>query len=273
MRVIVSDLDGTLLRQDKSISPRTLNALNELINKGFKFIAATARPKRAVTGIIPQEFLDFYLICYNGAEIYRGDHLIFSKYLDERAVKHTVQWLMDNYPGIKISLEIKNRLFANFDISEMGDWSLQYTLVDFNDFEFKPAAKILVDLTGISDVNKIHEFLPVDFKMVVTDGGTLGQIAHKEVSKMNAIRALSNLLGFSPVDVIAFGDDYNDFEMLMECGMGIAMGNAPEEVKKAAKIVAETNENDGVAIELERIMLKMNDLNMPGCDTPLYEME
>lgn len=259
MKVIISDLDGTLLRQDKSISDRTLNALNEVVKKGFRFIAATARPKRAVVGIIPDKFLDYYLICYNGAEIYHGDQLIYSNYLEAGAVKETVRWFTANYPGIRISLEIMNRLYANFDIRIMSGWHQQYTRVDFESFEFMPTAKILVDLEGIDDINRIYHFLPEDFHMVVTDGGTLGQIAHKDVSKMNAIRALSKILGFNYTDVIAFGDDYNDLDMIRECGLGIAMGNAPEEVKNAAKKVAETNDHDGVAIELERIIQQMGE--------------
>ncbi|NLW02609.1 MAG: HAD family hydrolase [Clostridiaceae bacterium] len=258
MKVIVTDLDGTLLRQDKSISDRTLKAMNEIVNKGFKFIVATARPKRAVVGIIPSRFLNYYLICYNGAEVYFGDQLIHSNYLDADTVKDTVLWLMANYPGIRISLEIMNRLYANFDVRMMTGWLPEYTFVDFGDFEFRPTAKILVDLSEVDDPGRINRFLPDDFKMVVTDGGTLGQIAHKDVSKMNAIRSLSNILGFSLDDVTAFGDDYNDMDMIRECGTGIAMGNASEEVKRAAKRVAETNDNDGVAIELERIIEQLD---------------
>jgi len=259
MRVIVTDLDGTLLRQDKTISERTLRAMNEIVTKGYRFIVATARPKRAVTGIIPSRFLDYYLICYNGAEIYHGDQLIYSNYLEAGAVGKTVRRFLENYPGIRISLEIMNRLYANFDVSIMSGWLPEYTFVDFEDFEFRPSAKILVDLREVDDVGRIYSFLPDDFNMVVTDGGTLGQIAHKDVSKMNAIRALSGILGFRYSDVIAFGDDYNDIDMLRECGIGIAMGNAPDEVKRVAKRVTYTNDNDGVAIELERIIRQLNE--------------
>ncbi|NLU31211.1 MAG: HAD family hydrolase [Clostridiaceae bacterium] len=259
MKVIVTDLDGTLLRQDKNISDRTLKAMNEVVNRGFRIIVATARPKRAVRGIIPSKFLDYYLICYNGAEIYHGEQLIHSNYLKADAVKDTVRWFMENYPGIRISIEIMDRLYANFDVRLMTGWLPEYTYVDFNDFDFKPTAKILVDLCGIDDLSRIYGILPDDFKMVVTDSGTLGQIAHKDVSKMNAIRALSEILGFKCTDVIAFGDDYNDLDMIRECGMGIAMGNAPEEVKKAAKRVTDTNDNDGVAMELENITRQMKE--------------
>jgi Cof subfamily protein (haloacid dehalogenase superfamily) len=254
MRVVISDLDGTLLRQDKSISARTMNALREIEKKGYKFIVATARPKRAVVDIIPSGLLDYYLICYNGAEIYHGDQLIHSKYIEEATAQSTVQWLIENYPGTKISLEINDQLYANFDISIMCGWPPEYTFVDFHHFSFKPAAKILVDLTGIDDKSKINQFLSSDLNMVITDGGTLGQIAHKEVSKMNAIRALSGIIGFNNTDEIAFGDDFNDYDMILESGIGVAMGNAPEEVKRAAKIVTETNDNDGVAIVLEELL-------------------
>lgn len=96
--------------------------------------------------------------------------------------------------------------------------------------------------------------MPKDYKIIVTDGGTLGQISHKDCSKTNAVKSIAQILGIELEDIIAFGDDYNDIEMLVECGTGVAMGNAPDDIKKLANIIAATNDDDGVAIEIERIL-------------------
>ena len=81
MKMIVTDLDGTLLRSDKSISDRTLKALGRLDSKGIKLVIATARAKRHVAKLLPFDFVNMYIACYNGAEIYHGDKLIYYKSL------------------------------------------------------------------------------------------------------------------------------------------------------------------------------------------------
>lgn len=254
MKAVVTDLDGTLLRNDKSISKRTFKIISDLEIIGVEFIMATARAPRSVFQLLPFDFTNMYVICYNGAEIYKGNTLLYYKYLDASVVKTIIDWIHINCPGTNISLEMNNRLYTNFDISIMKGWIPPYTQVDFNSFSYKPAAKILVDLTCINEINTLKSMLPQNCSMLVTDGGTLGQIAHSDISKLNGVRSLAKTLGYSLKDIVAFGDDFNDIEMIRECGIGVAMGNAPFEVKRAADIVAAMNDEDGVAIELEKMI-------------------
>lgn len=253
MKMVVSDLDGTLLKSDRTISRRTLQTLAGLTATNILFVIATARAHRNVYKLIPLALDNLYLICYNGAEIYHGGELIHSEYIKANQVKNIVVWLLEQYPDLRLSLEISNCLYTNFDIQEMPGWLPPFTQVDFRTFVYKPAAKILIDLRAIPDDTKITGKLPKNCSMVITDGGTLGQIAHMEVSKLNAIKSLAGCFSYGLEEVIAFGDDYNDLEMIRECGVGVAMGNAPQAVKDAADIVTLTNDEDGVAVELERI--------------------
>jgi len=250
MKAVVVDLDGTLLRSDKSISERTLRALADLETMGIKFIIATARPPRCVFQLFPFDFTNLYTICYNGAEIYRGDKLIWQKYIDAVDAKTIIDWLNANCPGTDISIEINDHLYANFDISIMKGWLPPYTQVDFGTFDFRPAAKILVNLACLDGIYELKNMLPHSCAMLVTDGGTLGQIAHKDISKLNSVKTVAKMLGCDIEDMVAFGDDFNDIEMLRECVIGVAMGNAPPEVKEAADIIAATNDEDGVAIDV-----------------------
>lgn len=256
--MVVTDLDGTLLRSDKSVSERTLNALKGLDSQNIKFVIATARAKRSVCTLLPFNFKNMYVIYYNGAEIYNGNDLIYNQYIKANRVKKIVDWLISRFPGINLSLEIFNQLYTCFDIKVMKGWIPPYTQVDFNTFDYNSAAKILVDLRYIDDVSEISMYLPNDCKMVITDGGTLGQISHKDVSKINGIRRLAERFNLCLEDVIAFGDDYNDIDMIKECGIGVAMGNAPHEIREIANIVAGTNDEDGVAIEIEKLFYKEN---------------
>jgi HAD-superfamily hydrolase, subfamily IIB len=254
MKVVVTDLDGTLLRSDKSISKRTIDVLSRLNSNNINFVIATARARRSVSGLLPFDFENMYVACCNGAEIYHKNKLIYHKYMEESFVKDFVICLSDSYPNINIALEISDCLYTSFDIKIMNNWYPSYTQVDFYSFDYKPAAKILVDLRSVQNASEIVERLPQNYKCVITDGGTLAQISHRDVSKLNAIRDISKILNCELKDIVAFGDDYNDIEMLTGCGKGVAMANAPEEIRGKVSCVTLSNDEDGVAVELEKML-------------------
>ena len=81
------------------------------------------------------------------------------------------------------------------------------------------------------------------------------RFANKHATKMRAIQELASYLGLMLENIAAFGDDFNDEEMLRRCGFGVAMGNAIPEVQAAANVICETNDNDGVAKWLEKNLL------------------
>jgi hydroxymethylpyrimidine pyrophosphatase-like HAD family hydrolase len=111
-----------------------------------------------------------------------------------------------------------------------------------------------VNLRYVGDISEVYEFLPDDCRIIITDNGALGQILNKDVSKAGGVKALAEVLGIGLDEVISFGDDYNDIEMIRECGIGVAMGNAPQDIKDAADIITASNDEDGVAIILEKLL-------------------
>jgi Cof subfamily protein (haloacid dehalogenase superfamily) len=253
MKMIVTDLDGTLLRSDRNISSRSFMILDKLNAEGVKIVIATARPPRLALKLLPDNFKNIYFICYNGAEIYNNNKLIYKKYINVETVKTIVDWVCENHPNVNLSLEIDNQLYTNFDISLVPGWLPPYTQVDFKTFSHCETAKVLVDLSEIDDISKVRSFIPVCCNLVVTDKRSLGQIAHCEVSKINAVKYLANSFRYSLSDVVAFGDDYNDMDIIKECGIGVAMGNAEVDLKEIADIIADTNDEDGVAKVLEAL--------------------
>lgn len=254
MRMVVTDLDGTLLRSDKSVSERTVNVLRRLDDMDVKIAVATARASRSVYKLVPSGFRNIYYIFYNGASVYYNNEEIYSRYIDAVKAKEIVLWFLSRYPGIEISLEMLGNLYTNFDIRKMESWFPPFEQVDFQTLEFKPAGKILVNLRYVGDISEVYEFLPDDCRIIITDNGALGQILNKDVSKAGGVKALAEVLGIGLDEVISFGDDYNDIEMIRECGIGVAMGNAPQDIKDAAYIITASNDEDGVAIILEKLL-------------------
>ncbi|MBJ8053448.1 HAD family hydrolase [Bacillus cereus] len=236
-KIIISDLDGTLLRSDKTISEKSINILRECKNNGDELIFATARPPRAINQYIPNVLKNEIIICYNGALVLKGNNILE---IIEIAKKYNLH---------QICLEINDKLYSNFDVTDyFGDVPCE--VIDIRGLNFKNASKVIVCTNG--SINKeFTKELPDECKAVITDNGTLCQIMHADVSKWNSIQHVLQYLNRDVSEVIAFGDDYNDMEMIEKCGIGVAMSNAVEELKSVAKFIAKSNDEDGVATFLE----------------------
>lgn len=253
MKMVVCDLDGTLLRSDKSISAGSIEAIKALEGVGIDFTVATARAPRTAFEFLANKIQNEYIVCYNGAEIYKAGKLIYKKYIELDEIKFMVVWLQSNYEGIEIALEIDDVLYANFDVSIMG-WESVHSNIDFSTFELRPAAKILIHLSNINNIELIRNIVPESCSFVVLDKGMLGQITHREATKIKGVKRLAEMCSCTLDEMVAFGDDFSDIEIITQCGIGVAMGNAEEEVKRAANIVTKTNDEDGVAYILENLI-------------------
>lgn len=149
----------------------------------------------------------------------------------------------------QICLEINDKLYSNFDVTDYFG-NVPCEVMDVSELNFEKASKIIVCTKG--SINKeFTKELPIECSAVITDNGTLCQIMHAEVSKWNSIQRVLQHLNRDAAEVIAFGDDYNDMEMIEKCGIGVAMSNAVEELKSVAKFIAKSNDEDGVATFLE----------------------
>ncbi|MCL2603662.1 MAG: HAD family hydrolase [Defluviitaleaceae bacterium] len=210
IKMIVTDLDGTLLRNDKTVSERNKQALLRCRNLGLKVAFATARSYR--TKIVPQDWFDGY-VCCNGAYAYAGTTLIYQRTFSNE----TTRFIIDacNQQGI---------------IAEPR-WDEEVCLPDM-----KPG-----------DAEYIRLILPTDLYLVITEKN-YGQIMHKEATKSKAIEALARHWEVDKINIAAFGDDLNDIDILSWAGIGIVMGNAVDELVINADEVCLSNEDDGVAM-------------------------
>ncbi|MNI91337.1 putative phosphatase [compost metagenome] len=91
--------------------------------------------------------------------------------------------------------------------------------------------------------------------IIATDGGVLVQIMHKSASKEDAVQCVLSDIGVKSENVMVFGDDFNDLGLFQKCGFPIAMENAIIELKNCAKHITESNDNDGVAVAIEKFVL------------------
>jgi len=248
--MIVTDLDGTLLRKDRTISERTIDTLRRCRAAGIKTVYATGRGSSAEM-VAPSELFDGK-ITMNGAVAKVGDSVVYNSVIPCLVARPFL--LACQKRGLKIASEAAGMHHTNFTVpDEWDDVVENWQITDFTKHE-KDAEKIYTfDLTA-ADINFIAEILPQNLYMVISIEG-LAMIMHKDATKAKAATALAARWGIKPAEVVAFGDDLNDTDLLHAMGLGVAMGNARKEIKVATHHMCDTNDNDGIAKWLEENVL------------------
>lgn len=253
-KAIFSDMDGTLLNSQHKISPKTEQAIKSVISKGIPFIPVSARPPYAITPYTEQLQTNAPIICYSGA-------LILDQYLNElysvlidEADLNKLTALLTPYAHLSIS----HYAGLNWFVNQNDYWSQQETEITGLQSQKTPeniqnVHKILImgNAESILEVEQILKNALPHLSIHRSKPEYL-EIMNKAATKAKAIRFMESYLQISADEVIAFGDNFNDLDMLEYAGLSVAMGNAPEEIKQVAKEVTASNNEDGIALILER---------------------
>ena len=248
IKMIVTDLDGTLLRRDKSISDYTATILNRCKRNGIKVVYATARPERA-TRQFHEKIVPDYVIADNGATINHGDSVIHNLLIPSTMRDELLNLFLAAEAVKLIAVEAGNCVFTNYN---GPPWDIGWNII-YNDFSAgieADTSKLSVECENIDFLSGVMRTYP-ELHLYSNSGESWHQIMCKDATKTNAIRCISKMLGFTLGEIVAFGDDYNDVEMLKQCGVGVAMANAIDETKAAADYICGMNDKDGVAKWLE----------------------
>ena len=267
-KLIAMDLDGTLNNDQKIITEKTKAALMAAQKRGIRLALASARPSPGLfkeRDILCLQDYNGILMSYNGGRIVDAatGKVLFETSMDLAQTKQVlrrlealpvtpilddgVQFYVADKNGYKVDYECKNN---NMTCTEVGK------LADF--LSFAPI-KILMSVQPeeLAEVQKqIADFLPETLTVVQTAAFYL-EVIPKVINKGQGIRDICAVLGIDPSEVISFGDAANDIPMLREAGMGVAMGNAAEAVKAAANMVTLSNNDDGIAVALEKLLYKV----------------
>jgi Cof subfamily protein (haloacid dehalogenase superfamily) len=257
-KLVVLDLDGTTLRNDKTVSENTIKTLLDVRNKGNIILFATARPPRDAYKYVPEPLRNNPIICYNGAAVVSSNNL--EVIYEKQIIKNDVIKILDICESCgynQLSIEVNDTLYSNFDTTPFFG-NAKNEIKDLRKMEYKSAYKVIICSEKPID-EKILKLFPQTVKGVITDKKTLCQIMNAESSKWVAINSIIEKFGISKENVIAFGDDINDLEMIKNAGTGVAMGNAEEQLKSIANYITDTNVNDGVAMFLKKYILKMEE--------------
>lgn len=275
LKAIILDIDGTLYTSEKKISPRTLNALLKAQDKGVKLILASGRPARGMFDVAKELKMnehDGLLVSYNGAAVIdcQTNELLFNQAMTVDEAKAVLNHLenFDVMPMIAKGeyMYVNNVYNNNIHYKDQDINIIQYEsrggkyllcekehLADFVDFELN---KILI--AGDPDylaknfeairrpfVGKLSSMFTAAFYYEFTANG---------IDKGNALRKVLTPMGIDAQDCIAFGDGQNDMSIIEFAGLGVAMENAVDELKNAAQEITASNDNDGIALVVERYL-------------------
>lgn len=259
IRMAVTDLDGTLLRGDKSLSTYTLRMIERVRAYGILFVVATARPIRTVKSISALRFDAG--IFHNGAVVYDGAACV-GKAGIENPREIALRILRDR-PDCGIGIEAEDVLYEIFDAGSIWP-GLSYTYTrDFSELSGKTADKILVRAGSAAELESFRAYLPENLYIQLSENA-VGMVMNRAATKLNGIRCLAARHGIAMEEIVAFGDDLNDVEMLRGCGCGVAVVNAPPQVKEAANTVCAEGDADGVARWLEKNCVRVKAGRLAG---------
>ena len=166
IKMIVTDLDRTLLQTDKRISEYSAKILDRCHADGIKVVFATARPKRTVSTFCHEVPVDA-LIMNNGAAIYSDDRLIDKYDIAPEIRNHVLQSICHDYPETALSVEIDDMLYTNFDVSDMPN-AMHAKRINFNVLPGRPADKIMVGVSGMQEVDTFSKYLSIVSRVVTT---------------------------------------------------------------------------------------------------------
>ncbi len=250
-KLLMFDLDGTLLRSDRTISERTLTALARCREHGYIIGISTSRGEQNCYLFLKRLTPDILITCAGALVKKDGEYVYKALFSEERTREIIAQARAICGPDSEITVDTVAGHFWNYKIdpkvldSTWGDsvWT------DYRDFH-EEALKICVEVFDETKAEELQAALS-DCDCSRFSDGCWYKFTKKGVTKEDSVGIVCDACGIDLSDVIAFGDDFADIEMLKTAGIGVAMGNAIPEVKAAADIIIGSNDEDGIAVYLE----------------------
>ncbi len=256
-RLVASDLDGTLVRSDLTVGPRTLAVLERVEAAGVPFVMVTGRPPRWMAQVSEQTGHRGLAVCANGAVLYdlHTEQVVRSHLLDASAAAEVVAALRRDVPGVAFAAEASDTGFGH-----EPDYRVRYDVADLRvapveELTAAGVTKLLVrheGMTGDELLAAARASLGDTATLTHSSGDGLLEISAAGISKASGLAALVEDRGLTADDVVAFGDMPNDLPMLAWAGHAVAMANAHPEVLALADEVTASNDDEGVAQVLER---------------------
>lgn len=283
MKLIATDLDGTLLNEMGEVSAKNAAAIRRAMENNIEVVVATGRSYETANRQLQAVDLQLPIISLNGAIVYTTNKKVVSSIPMDKAIAQKVQsacqqqniyfeiyanngvysnskeYFMDVMIDIAKTAnptisqeEIRKRVDERFD-----DENVQF-ITDYNPLFADPDFAVYKMLAFSSNKEKLaainKQFIGESGLTVTSSGNTNLEFNHPDAQKGIALKQFAESRGIDLKDVMAFGDNFNDLSMLTIVGYSIAMGNAEDEIKKQCKFITKNNTEHGVAYAIEEML-------------------
>jgi Cof subfamily protein (haloacid dehalogenase superfamily) len=251
IKLIVTDMDGTLLDEHGHLPEGFIEILDRIRAKNIKLVAASGRPYYTLqTNFGPMgRYLSF--ICENGALVVDNDKIILESVIDNNIVTEVLNTANQIDTNVVILCSPKCAYVENCSEEHLSEIKKYYTSLEIVD-DLSKVTDPIIKIT-ICNLENSHENLKTVFKPnfedklnVVGSGEIWIDISNKNVNKGTALQSLMTTYNISREETMVLGDYYNDIEMLKEAEYSFVMENAPEDMKQYGKYIAASNEEHGV---------------------------
>jgi len=263
IKMLVLDIDGTIIKKDFTYSQALKDTLLHLQKNGVKVVIATGRMHDGAVPLVRELGLNTPVISYQGSMVREwkdGDKILYSKRMSAQQASRVIDYFrsqkvhINAYSGDKLYVEqddehIKeyvNHRFVNYNV-----------LKDLKTLDLSKLDKLLCIENDQTKMQKVVKDLSEMFKdelYIVKSMRHYCEVTHINATKGSAIEFLCKYWGMDISETMAIGDQDNDIEMIKTAGIGVAMGNATQNLKDAADFVTKSVEEDGVVFAVEKFI-------------------
>ena len=260
VKLVVSDMDGTLLNSNHEVSNRFFELFKKLQDHNILFCAASGRQHNSIVERLQKIKDAIYVIAENGGVAKQGEKVLLSHFLSAEKVLKIIP-IVRQITGANMVLCCDNAAFIESKdekfIGLFQEYYASYQQVD--DLEYI-AKTVPVFKIAIYHFDSSEKFIYPEIKhlknevLLKVSGQNWLDISDEKANKGNALRHLQQLLNITKSETMVFGDYHNDIEMMQEANFSFAMGNAHKDIKKIASHITKSNDDFGVERVLEQLL-------------------
>ena len=265
IKVVVTDIDDTLLNSDEQLTQKTIETIEKCIDKGVKVILASGRPDFGMMQFVEKLKLNSYenyLLSYNGAKLtnLNTGEIVYDKMLEVDRLKFLVDKALENncniltYQNGKV-ITNKENPYAEWEANALRTELLVVENIKDYILEKAPKVIILEEPERAKIVKeKLQEEIGNEYEVAMSKPFFI-EVNDKGISKGKALAVLCEKIGITKDEMLAIGDGLNDLSMIEFAGIGVAMGNANLKLKETANFISKSNDEDGFSYAIEKYIL------------------
>lgn len=261
IKMIVTDIDGTIVNADSQISPAVRETIKSLTEKGVKIILATGRMFRATYPVLEDLGLDTPIISYQGGLVkeYHGEQkVLYAKYTDKTLAHEVIDYFRTK--NVHINVYVNDVLYVENDDEYIKKYienrNIVYTVVDdLKKVEMNGLHKVLGIDKNPKKIIEVTAELKEKYKeklYIIRSTPYFCEVSNPQASKAAALCFLRDYWSLKPEEVLAIGDQDNDIDMIEAAGIGVAMGNGTENLKASADFITKHIDEDGFSYAMEK---------------------